>query len=414
MFKTICFSNTGCSAEEEDFIRLVRILGAERTQNIFKADCIVQHFCGMSAENYEVIPKCMYILEQIKEERPEVKLFIGGCASEVLDFKKRYPFVDGVFARRRMVEDISQYLGVDYKYDNAPICNQNAVRIQSGCLRQCGFCKKHYMNMPIISKPLEKVMKDAGEVLKNGYTDITLLAENSTEYGIDLGYRLIDLLREFEKETRIKRIYLTGLCIDELAIMPELVDYIANNSKIVSVQVEIQSLIPVVRKNMKLTSTREEVLEILQRFSEKCITTNIMVGYPGENQVDFDEQLKLIKENNLYYVQVNKFDATPRTPGYEMEQITKVVVEKRLNKMVNLLMLLKREKANKLIKSSQEVYKGVAVGKNTVLLNNESIWVSVDENAELTYGEEYKVKLTSIDQLASGKDQNMRLKGVLA
>lgn len=89
MIKTICFSNTGCSAEDEDFLRLLRTIGAERTQNLFKADCIIQHFCGMSTENYEMIPKCMYILKRIKEERPETKIFIGGCASEVLDLKKK-------------------------------------------------------------------------------------------------------------------------------------------------------------------------------------------------------------------------------------------------------------------------------------------------------------------------------------
>ncbi|MDO4282475.1 MAG: radical SAM protein [Clostridia bacterium] len=413
MLKTICFSNTGCSAEDEDFLRLMRILGAERTQNIFEADCIVQHFCGMSTENYEVIPKCMFVLEKIKEERPEVKIFVGGCASEVLNFQKRYPFVDGVFARRHMIEDLSQYLGFDPECDKEPICNHNAVRIQSGCLRQCGFCKKHYMSMPLISKPLEQVIKDVKEVLKNGHSEVILLAENSTEYGIDLGYRLIDLLKELENKTQIERICLTALCIDELVLMPELVDYIADHKEIVSVQIEIQSLIPLVRKNMRLTSTREEVLKICKRFSKKRITTNIMVGYPGENKVDFDEQLDLIKENGLYYIQVNEFDATPGTPGYEMEQINPSIVQKRLLKMMNLLTLLKREKANGMINSAQKGYTGVAMGKGTLLLNGESILVSVNEDIELTYGKEYMVKVTGVDQLFTGKEQNMRLKGVL-
>lgn len=409
--KTICFSNSGCSAEEEDFLRLMRIVGAERTRNIFDADCIVQHFCGMSTESYEAIPRIMYFLQRIKEENPETKIFVGGCATEVLDLKTRYAFVDGVFARRRMVEDISKYLGYDPESDKAPISNHYAIRIQSGCMRQCGFCKKHFMNMPLESKPIDQIKADIEEVLKKGFNQVQFLAENSTEYGLDIACKLIDLLEVVEKDSRIKRVFLTGLCLDELALMQELVKYIESSNKIVGVQVKIQSLIPVVRKNMRLTSTREEVLEILQHFSNKFITTNIMVGYPGETDSDFDEQLNLIKEHKMYYVQANKFDATPGTPGYEMQQISRILVEKRLIKLFNLLKNLKKEQANKMIKTSENGYTGVAVGKHCILLDGINASVIVEEL--LTSGKEYTVKVTGFEELFEGKEQDLILKGVL-
>lgn len=411
--QTFYFSNTGCSAKDEDFIRLTKILGVERTNNLFEADCIVQHFCGMSSECFEDIPKFMFILKKIKEDKPDIKIFVGGCASEIVDLQKRYPFVDGVFSRRHMVEDISKYLGFDPNTDKEkPISNHNSVRIQSGCLRHCGFCKKHFMDMPLKSKKIEQVLRDIDDVVKHSYSYIILHAENSTEYGIDLGCRLIDLLKEIEKNPRIKNIYLSALCIDELVLNPELVEYIQNSKKITTVQVEIQSLIPEVRQNMNLSSSKEDVLEILRRFSKKRIITNIMLGYPGENQKDFNEQLRVIREENLYYVQINAYDNTPGTPSYAMPQIKKKDVENRMLQMVDLLTELRMAKAKSIMNNSKLFgCTGVAVGKKTLHLNGESISVTVDTDKEFCIGDTVRVKITGIDEMFSGINQTLCLKG---
>lgn len=409
--QTIYFSNSGCSAEEEDFIRLARELDLKPTNNLFSADFIVQHFCGMSSDCFKDIPKYMFIFEKLKEERTEVKIFVGGCAASVVNLKKRYPFVDGVFSRRHMVEDICQYFGVEPKNDE-PVSNHNVVRIQSGCLRKCGFCKKYYMDMPLKSKPIERVLRDVDDVIKHGYRDVVLLAENSTEYGLDLGYKLIDLLKEVEKNPKIKTIDLTALCIDELALNQELVDYISKSSKITTVQIEIQSLIPEVRKNMNLSSSREDVLEILKKLSRKHIDTNIMIGYPGETSKGFEEQMRVIKEENLYYVQINTYDNTPETLSYTMPQVSKNEVGNRLTKLTDLLKKLRQAKANELIHASKLFgCNGVAVGKNEVQLLGQTVSVSVDTDRELYIGSNVMVRITGIVELFSGRDQSLVLKG---
>ena len=109
----IYFSNTGCILESEDFFRFLRLTGGEETKNFDEADVIIAHFCAMSTESFENIPPHMAIFQGLKKYgSPAPKLYIGGCATEVVDLKKRYPFVDGVFRRRKMVEDLSKYFGL--------------------------------------------------------------------------------------------------------------------------------------------------------------------------------------------------------------------------------------------------------------------------------------------------------------
>lgn len=409
--QTIYFSNSGCSAEEEDFIRLARELDLKPIKNPFKADCIVQHFCGMSSDCFKDIPKYMFIFEKQKEERPNVKIFVGGCAASVVDLKKRYPFIDGVFSRRHMVEDICKYFDIQPKCDET-VSNHNVVRIQSGCLRNCGFCKKHYMDMPLQSKPIEQVLKDVEDAVKHGHRNIVLFAENSTEYGLDIGCKLIDLLKEVEKNTKVRTIDLTALCIDELVRNPELVDYVSNSSKIISVQVEIQSLIPEVRKAMNLTSSKEEVLKVLKKLSNKHIDTNIMLGYPGETRKNFEEQLRVIKEENLYYVQINTYDNTPETPSFSMPQVSKNEVQRRLVQLTNLIEELRKEKANVLINSSKLFgCNGIAIGKNMVSLKGETVYVKVNTDKELYEGVNVMVKIIGIEELFSGRYQTLVLRG---
>ena len=142
------------------FFRFLRLTGGEETKNFFEADLIIAHFCAMSTESFENIPPHMAIFQGLKKYgSPAPKLYIGGCATEVVDLKKRYPFVDGVFRRRKMVEDLSKYFGYDPKMDeNLPINYYECVRIQTGCMRNCGFCKKGYLNMPLNSKTPDKVL----------------------------------------------------------------------------------------------------------------------------------------------------------------------------------------------------------------------------------------------------------------
>lgn len=417
----IYFLNSGCTIENEEFLRFLRLANADETQNIFEADAIIANFCALSANCFRLIPSHMVILEKLKKFNPNVKIYIGGCASEVLNLKRRYPFADGIFSRRNMVESLAKYFGYDPNSDkDMPNSYLNVVRIQDGCSRNCGFCQKAYLKkMSVLhSKPTDKIIADIKYVISQGYSDVMLICDNSTEYGFDINTSLYDLLQEICKIKGLKYLYLSALCIDELVSNPKLVDYIKNNPKIRKVQIEIQSLIPEVRKNMNLTSSKEEVLSILNNFKEKFIITNIMVGYPGETDDEFKSQLELIEKYNMYYVQANSYDNTPGVYAYSLKQIPEYVVKQRIKALLQTVNKVRIRVSSKII-SYSKTNKGIDcifTTEGKLELIGFTATVEVKNMHDFKSGQVVRVKLNKLKPfsevtLATDPNQSMIFEG---
>ena len=341
----------------------------------------------------------MAILNEIKENQPNVKIFAGGCAESLVDLQKRGK-IDGTFRRGKMIEDLSNYLNYDYTTDDSPINYHGAVRIQMGCSRNCGFCKKGYLDMPLTSKPLEKVLADIKSAIDEGSYDIELLAENATEYGLDLEpkVRLIDLLKEICALDGLEFLSVSALCIDELALDNELVEYIRNNKKIRKVQVEVQTLIPSVRKKMNLSSSIDDVFRILEAFKDKHIITNIMVGYPGETEADFQKQLQVIEDKQMYFIQVNQYDNTPFVPAYGLKQIPKAISDLRVLALYNTINKVRIRMSEEMIGSVVDcVY--TLEGKFEML--GSSCEVSIKNRPHCYHGQVIKARITSYDSSIS-------------
>lgn len=344
----VYYSNSGCAIHNIEFSRFMAKAKLVRTRYISEADVIIQSFCGISSDSFKEIPYYMTILQHLKENNPSLQIFVGGCAEGPVDLAKKYPFITGSFRRCKMIEDLGKFFQYDDSEKALPTY-WNSVLIESGCARHCGFCKTGYMDMPVISTPIEDVVKAVEFTVEQHHPDIVLMAENSTEYGLDLPgkVRLLDLLKAVTKVDGVKSIYLSALCIDELVHSPDLVDYIANSPLITKIQLEIQSLIPAVRRNMRLTSSVDDVLQILHAFRNKHIDTNIMVGYPGETDSAFQKQLDLIRAHHLYYVQFNQYDNTPLVYGSTLPQVPKPASSRRLLELVDVINELKEEQFSK-------------------------------------------------------------------
>ena len=408
------FSNSGCSIEAEDFLRIVRLTHAEKAETIFDADIVIIHFCALSTEVITYIPPILRITDELKKHNPELKVFVGGCAEQIIDLEKRGN-IDGTFRRGKMVEDLAKYLDYDYSNNNFPINYHGAVRIQMGCARNCGFCKKAYLDMPLISKPLENILADVKSAIADGFGDIELLAENSTEYGLDLNPRvsLLQLLKEICALEGLKFLTVSALCIDELALDDELVEYIRKNEKIRKVQIEAQTLIPTVRKKMCLSSSAEDVLRIMKAFEEKFIVTNVMTGYPGEIETDFKAQLRLIDSEDLYFIQVNQYDNTPYVPASNLKQVPKEISDLRLLELLRTINKVKSRKAKSLIGTEVDcVY--TLEGKLEVLGHTAEVILKGLKHDKYFSGQSIRVRIKSFDDkiTITNPYMNMQLEGV--
>lgn len=348
-----------------------------------------------------------------KYKNPALKLYVGGCATEVVDLKKRYPFIDGVFRRRKMVEDLSQYFGYNPKLDeNLPVNYHGSVRIQTGCMRNCGFCKKAYLHMPLNSKTPDKIIADVQSAVAEGFHNIMLLAENSTEYGIDLAedVRLVDLLKSIVLIDGVTSLNVYGLCMDELVLNHELVSFLRDCEKIHKLQIEVQSLIPEVRKSMGLSSSVEEVLKILKLLERKYIITNIMLGYPGETVSNFAEQLKLIEEYGLYYLQANVYDDTPCVPAHNLEQIPKELVTKRMLAFLETLKRIRAKLANQIIaESKKSPIECVYTAEGTFEMIGYSALVNVTNDTRYANGQRIRCRIQKVENLITPSDPNQSL-----
>ena len=405
------FENTGCSIESIDFLRLLNLTNGTKTNNVYEADIVIAHFCAISTEAIKNIPHIMGIFDEVKRRNPNVKFYVGGCAEGVIDFKKKRN-VDGTFRRRHMVEDLAMYL--NYKYEDgkeAPIHFHGGIKIQSGCARKCSFCKQAYLDMTPKSIPIDKILLNVKKAVEDGFGEIALLAENSTEYGMDLKPRvkLIDLLKKLCSVEGLKYISLTALCIDELSLDPELVDYICKNPMIRKVQVESQSYIDAVRKEMNLKSSAEEALRIVKEFKShgKFIVSNVMVGHPGENSTDFQKQLKLIEEEELTFVDPNKYDNTPMVHSSTLRQVPEDVANRRLLNLVKTIIRVRETVANRMVGSIVECVYSL---DNIFEILGTSETVNIDTHRKYKPGQVIRVKLTSYEK--AEETMVLRFKGV--
>ena len=242
------------------------------------------------------------ILEYVdkKEQGLVDKVFVTGCLSERYrpDLEKEIPDVDQYFGTTELPL-LLKALGADYKHEllgerlTTTPKNYAYLKIAEGCDRPCSFCAIPLMRGKHISQPIEKLVKEAEGLAKNGVKELILIAQDLTYYGLDLYKKrnLAELLENLVKVEGIEWIRLhyafpSGFPMDVLDVMkrePKICNYI---------DIPLQHISDDILKSMKRGTTKEKTTKLLQEFRERvpgiAIRTTLIVGYPGETQKDFE------------------------------------------------------------------------------------------------------------------------------
>jgi len=242
------------------------------------------------------------ILEYVdkKEQGLVDKVFVTGCLSERYrpDLEKEIPDVDQYFGTTELPL-LLKALGADYKHEllgerlTTTPKNYAYLKIAEGCDRPCSFCAIPLMRGKHISQPIEKLIKEAEGLAKNGVKELILIAQDLTYYGLDLYKKrnLAELLENLAKVEGIEWIRLhyafpSGFPMDVLDLMkrePKICNYI---------DIPLQHISDDILKSMKRGTTKEKTTKLLQEFRERvpgmAIRTTLIVGYPGETQEDFE------------------------------------------------------------------------------------------------------------------------------
>ena len=219
-----------------------------------------------------------------------------------------------------------------------------AIKVQDGCDRFCSYCIIPYARGRVRSRNPENIIKEIEEVTKKGIKEVVITGIHIASYGKDFSkekeYRLIDLLEEINKIEGIRRIRLGS--IEPMLITEEFVDRLVKLEKICHhFHLSLQSGCDETLKRMNRRYTTEEFRQVVNRlrkaYQDVILTTDIIVGFPGETTEEFTESYNFLKEISFYKMHVFPYSARKGTKAAEMkDQIDGAEKERRSKILIEL------------------------------------------------------------------------------
>lgn len=323
----------GCSKNVYDSEVLMGQLKASGKEVVHEQEgnIVVINTCGFidnaKAESVNTI------LEYVEKKEQGIvdKVFVTGCLSERYkpDLEKEIPNVDQYFGTTDL-PILLKALGADYKHEllgerlTTTPKNFAYLKIAEGCDRPCSFCAIPLMRGKHVSQPIEKLVKEAEGLAKNGVKELILIAQDLTYYGLDLYKKrnLAELLENLVKIDGIEWIRLhyafpTGFPMDVLELMknePKICNYI---------DIPLQHISDNILKSMRRGTTQEKTTKLLKEFRKAvpgmAIRTTLIVGYPGETEEDFQILKNWVEEMRFERLGCFAYSHEENTHAYLLE-----------------------------------------------------------------------------------------------
>ena len=369
--------------ESEKIAGILQGMGYEETELHEDADIIVFNTCCIreNAENHAF--GNIGALKKLKKQKPDLLIVVGGCMTQEKGktdvLKAKFPFIDIMFGTLNLeelerliiqkqsqkkkvvsireeageiVEDITPYRT---SYPNA------WVNITYGCDNFCSYCIVPYVRGRERSRRPEKIVEEVKELVAKGYKEITLLGQNVNSYGKTSDNQtsfaqLLDMVASIEGKFRLR--FMTSHPKD---FNEEVVKVMKKHSKICRlIHLPVQSGSTRILKEMNRRYTREKYLEEIKMLKsylpEAEVTTDIIVGFPGETEEEYLETESLVKE--VDFASAFTFVYSPRqgTKAATMEnQIPEDVQKSRIMRLVELVNTLTRQKSEKYVGKIVEI-----------------------------------------------------------
>jgi len=347
--KAVFIITFGCQMNEADSEAIAaafRRRGYALTDEIKKADAVVVNTCTVRQKAEDKAISQIGRLRIWKEKRPDGKLFVVGCAAQKLgekNIKSRFNFVDevvGAKAIEQFEDSLIRQLGPspegETEHQNLYRSPQTAyTTVMRGCSLKCSYCIVPAVRGPAVFLSPEAVLADAAEKLKAGAKEIVLLGQtvNSYKYGKTTFSELLRKALALPGLLRLRfmsphPIYFDAAFMEVLAAEPKLARHM---------HLPVQSGSDRILKLMRRGYTRADYLALLARLRAAApglaVSTDFIVGYPGETEADFNDTLALVREGRFSLAYCFKY--SPRTDKPEMAAtISETVMEARLEKLL--------------------------------------------------------------------------------
>lgn len=387
MAKKLYIKTNGCQMNEYDSTKMAEVLheshGFVKTENVEEADVILLNTCSIREKAQEKVFSQLGQWREYKKKNPHVVIGVGGCVAsqEGSDIVKRAPFVDLVFGpqtlhrlpamlnerieKKKAVVDIS-FPEIE-KFDHLPAPRAEGptafVSIMEGCSKYCSFCVVPYTRGEEISRPFDDVLAECYQLAIQGVREINLLGQNVNDYRgkmengeiADLAL-LIHYIAAIEGIGRIRfttshPLAFSDNLINAYAEVPELANHLH-----LPIQSGSDRILGLMKRGYTALEFKSKIRKLRQVRPDIRLSTDIIVGFPGETDKDFQATMDLVHDIGFDLSFSFIYSPRPGTPAANLPDETPLEVKKqRLKILQNRLLLQASQYSQSMVGSTQRI-----------------------------------------------------------
>lgn len=366
--KKLFVKTYGCQMNVYDSERMIDAMAAdgyEQTDTPDNADMILMNTCHIREKAAEKIYSELGRLKPLKAKKPDLKFAVAGCVAQAegQEIIARQPIVDmvvGPQAYHRLPDMVAKSSATNKlvdtefpaedKFEHLPRgpkmkrATSAFLTVQEGCDKFCAFCVVPYTRGAEVSRPVERLLDEAREMIGRGVRDITLLGQNVNAYhgaGPGGDWTLAQLIRELAKIDDLKRIRFTTSHPNDMT--DDLINAFGDTEKLMPyLHLPVQAGSNTVLKAMNRKHTAESYYEIIDRIREVrpdlALSGDFIVGFPGEDEADFQATLDLCERVRYAQAYSFKYSERPGTPAAESKKLVpEDVKSERLARLQEML-----------------------------------------------------------------------------
>jgi len=420
--KRVHVKTWGCQMNVYDSERMAEALGGQgyvETSEAAEADMILLNTCHIREKAAEKVYSELGRLKPLKDAKPDLKIGVAGCVAQAEgeEIMRRQPLVDlvvGPQSYHRLpameqavaagtkaldtvfpLEDKFAHLKGRPKARRAPAA---FLTVQEGCDKFCAFCVVPYTRGAEVSRPADRIIREAQELVEAGVKEITLLGQNVNAYhGHESG--LAGLIWALDKVDGLERIRFTTSHPNDMD--DALIEAHGTCEKLMPyLHLPVQSGSDRILKAMNRKHTRDEYFRLIERIRaarpDLLLSGDFIVGFPGETDDDFEDTMDLIR--TLHYGQAYsfKYSTRPGTPAAEKPQLPDDVMDDRLQRLQALLREQQKASQDAMVgKTVKVLFEKAGREKGQMIGKSEHLHAVFAEAANVTVGDLRNVKVTT-------------------
>ncbi len=405
----------GCKVniyESEYIINILKENGYQIVDFDSKADIYIINTCTVTNTSDKKSEK---MIKRARKQNKDAIIIAMGCHAQIKGDNIDADIIIGNKDKSKIISLIEEYqenknkIKRIYNLDNISfedmyISSFNShtrafVKIQDGCDAFCSYCIIPYARGPIRSKDPKTVIKEITSLVENGYKEIILTGIHTGKYGKDINYTFEQLLKDIIKIKNLYRIRISSIEINELT--DPILNLIKDNQVIAKhLHIPLQSgsdkILKLMDRKYDLKFYKDRIEKIRKMIKDVSITTDLIVGFPNENEKDMEDTLKFLKEIKFTKIHTFPYSKREGTKAASMEnQIDETIKRKRVKTVLELSDQLEQDfYQSKLNETEEVIIEQTKDGKSYGYTSN---YIKVEINSPLKPNEVISVKINKVN-----------------